>query len=124
MGRPAWANKDQWLWLSNQAAEYKEIKGNKKETAKFWPVYLDGWKERWPTPALTDVVRETVIAVSTGAATEPDSAEVSTTAVTAEPDSAEASTVAATAAPKKKKAKEPLTVAKVCKVMIPLGTVS
>ena len=117
MGRPAWANEDQWLWLSNQAAQYREIKGNKKETAKFWPVYLDGWKDQWPTPAFTDVIKETMIATS-GAATEPDNAAM------AEPDSAEVSTAASMATTKKKKAKEPLMVAKVCKIMTPLGTVS
>ena len=57
MGRPAWANDEQWAWLKSQATEYLKIKGKKGETAKFWPVFLDGWKEQWPKPALTDLGR-------------------------------------------------------------------
>jgi hypothetical protein len=98
MGRPAWANEAQWLWLTSQAAEYMEIKGNKKKTAKFWPTYLDGWKEQWPTPALTDVVNEASITTSTTVATEAHSEEVPAVAVA-----------------DKKKAKKPLTVGMVCR---------
>jgi hypothetical protein len=58
MGRPAWANDDQWTWLKSQATEYLKIKGKKKETAKFWPGFLDAWQEQWPKPALSDLVRD------------------------------------------------------------------
>ena len=92
MGRPAWANEAQWVWL-NQAAEYMELKGDKKQTAKFWPRYLEGWKEQWPTPALTDLVKDNT--ASADVPTEADSSEVPVVAV--------AATV--------KKAKKPLTVA-------------
>jgi hypothetical protein len=38
--------------------EYMKIKGKKTKTAKFWPVFLDGWQEQWPKPALSDLVRD------------------------------------------------------------------
>jgi hypothetical protein len=132
MGRPAWANEAQWTWLTDQAADYMKIKGDKKQTAKFWPTYLDGWKERWPTPALTDLVRDTDNTASTNASTEADSGEVSAVPVTAtvedtdntastnastEDDSGEVPTVAA-AATVKKKVKKPLTVGTVCIFMM------
>ena len=75
MGRPAWANDEQWAWLKSQATEYLKIKGKKGETAKFWPVFLDGWKEQWPKPALTDLVREEGSGASTGASTNPSAAD-------------------------------------------------
>ena len=58
MGRPAWANDDQWTWLKGQATEYLKIKGKKKETAKFWPGFLTAWQEQWPKPALSDLVHD------------------------------------------------------------------
>lgn len=58
MGRPAWANDEQWAWLKSQATEYLKIKGKKNETAKFWPGFLTAWQEQWPKPALSDLVRE------------------------------------------------------------------
>src|SRR6266481_2741343 len=125
MGRPAWANEAQWIWLTEQAAEYMKIKGDKKQTAKFWPTYLEGWKERWPTPALTDLVKETDNTINANASTEADSGEASTAVVAAtvkdtentattnastEGDSEEVPTVAVAATVKKKKVKKPLTV--------------
>jgi hypothetical protein len=115
MGRPAWANEAQWTWLTEQAADYMKIKGDKKQTAKFWPAYLDGWKERWPTPALTDCVIDNTS--STNASTEADSRDVpdaatvedtNNTATSIEVDSG------AAAATVKKKVKKPLTVGTVC----------
>ena len=70
MGRPSWANEAQWLWLTTQATEYMKIKGNKKETAKFWPAYLDGWQSQWPAPALSDRVRDGDDMISPAATTE------------------------------------------------------
>jgi len=73
-----------------------ELKGDKKQTAKFWPRYLEGWKEQWPMPALTDLVKDNTVSVD--APTEADSSEVPVVVV--------AETVK-----KVKKAKKPLTVA-------------
>jgi ribosomal protein S2 len=106
MGRPAWASEAQWIWLSNQAAEYMELKGDKKQTAKFWPRYLEGWKEQWPTPALTDLVKDTNNTVSVDAPSEADSGEVPVVAVVE-------------TAKKVKNAKKPLTVALVRITMVP-----
>lgn len=55
MGRPAWANEEQWVWLKAQVIEYSKIKGT-KETSKFWAPFLNEWQTKWPTPALTDIV--------------------------------------------------------------------
>jgi len=65
---------------------------------------LNGWKEQWPTPALTDAVNETSITASPSTATELDGAEVQTVAV---------------AAATKKKSKKALTVGTVRKIMMP-----
>jgi hypothetical protein len=69
MGRPAWANDEQWTWLKSQAMEYMKIKGKKSETAKFWPGFLEGWKEQWPMPALSDPVHNDGSGASTAAGT-------------------------------------------------------
>jgi hypothetical protein len=69
MGRPAWATDDQWTWLKGQATEYLKIKGKKNETIKFWPAFLDAWKEQWPNPALNDLVRDEGSGTSTDSST-------------------------------------------------------
>lgn len=100
MGRPAWANEAQWVWLSAQAVEYMKIKGDKKQTKKFWPIYLDGWQEQWPTPALSVVVKDT-----------------STTDTTIAADNEVVPTVASTG----KKARKPLTVGMVRMIWMPVA---
>lgn len=55
MGRPAWANEAQYLWLSDQATNYLKIKGTKAR-AKFFPALFDGWINQWPVPGLDDPV--------------------------------------------------------------------
>jgi hypothetical protein len=99
MGRPAWANEAQWVWLTNQAAEYMKIKGDKKQTTKFWPTYLDGWQEQWPTPALSDVVND-----------------ASTIDTTIAADNEVVPTVASSG----KKARKPLTVGTVRTIWMPM----
>ena len=58
MGRPSWASEEQEKWLTEQAVEYLKVKGSKKLTAKFWPVFLDGWKASWPKPELSAVLHD------------------------------------------------------------------
>jgi hypothetical protein len=102
MGRPAWVHEDQEKWLTDQVTEYLKVKGSKKEVSKFWPAFFEGWKEQWPTPALTDPVRDGDSSVSTPRLATVDSE------VLADKDTV---TEQPSAAPKKaKKAKKPLTV--------------
>jgi cytoskeletal protein RodZ len=96
MGRPAWATDDQWTWLKSQATEYLKIKGKKGETKKFWPIFLDGWKEQWPKPALTDLVYEGIRA-STGSSTADLSTADASTADTSTADTSTADTSTADA---------------------------
>ena len=99
MGRPAWANDKQWTWLKSQATEYLKIKGKKKETKKFWPVFFDSWKEQWPQPALSDTVHN---GDNTSSATLSTTGSGDETGAVEEQQSATA-----------KKAKKPLTVSTV-----------
>jgi hypothetical protein len=40
MGRPGWANEEQWDWLKAQALKYLKIKGT-KETPRFWGPFFN-----------------------------------------------------------------------------------
>ena len=101
MGRPAWANDDQWTWLKSQATEYLKIKGAKKETIKFWPTFFEGWQSQWLKPALADAVRKAE------GETREDASAAGTNSALDEQQSA-------TTAAKPKKAKKPLTVSTAC----------
>ena len=109
MGRPAWASEEQWTWLKSQAVEYLKIKGKKMEMAKFWPVFLDEWRQRWPKPALFDLVGDDGNGANAGASTADPSNEADMEDVVA--DVADADATDQSASTKKgKKPKKPLTV--------------
>ncbi|KAH7904111.1 hypothetical protein BJ138DRAFT_1186425 [Hygrophoropsis aurantiaca] len=57
MGRPAWANDTQWLWLKEQADRYLLVKGSKK-TKDFWPRFFDDWQDQWPSPPLSTIIND------------------------------------------------------------------
>lgn len=121
MGRPAWANDDQWTWLKSQATEYLKIKGKKTETAKFWPVFLDVWKERWPKPALTDVVQDDSNKANADASTADPSNEAGMEDVVAGADAGNEDQSVSKRGKKGKKGKKPLTVSVVRTTSSALG---
>jgi hypothetical protein len=89
-----------------------KIKGKKTETAKFWPVFLDGWQEHWPKPALTDLVRDDGNEANASASTADASNEAGMeNAVAGEADADKKEESASKTKGKKgKKGKKPLTV--------------
>jgi len=110
MGRPAWASDEQWTWLKSQAVEYMKIKGKKTETAKFLPAFLDEWQQRWPKPALFDLVGDDGSRANASASTADTSNETGMEdAVTGVAD-ADTTDQSASTKKGKKKAKNPLTV--------------
>ena len=116
MGRQAWANEDQWVWLKAQALEYLKIKGT-KETPKFWGPFFNEWQTKWPTPVLTDTVHMGSSSSSTGES--PTNASETPVDASKTPASSDesADTVGAKSA-KSAKSKKVLTVQTVCAVML------
>ena len=116
MGRPAWATEDQWVWLKDQVPEYLKIKGT-KETTKFWGPFLNEWQTKWPTPALTDIVK--MGNGSDGTGESPTDASETPADASKTPASSDGSTdtVGAKSA-KSAKSKKPLTVQTVCVVTL------
>lgn len=87
-----------------------KIKGNKTETTKFLPVFLNEWQERWPKPALFELVGDEGSRANANASNTDASNEAGIEDAVADVADADATDQSASAKKGKKKAKKPLTV--------------